>query len=145
MDILVTIHSYLRWVVLALAVAVILKSLAGMSSQKAFTDSDRNSSLFLMISTHTQLLIGLILYFGNGWLNLLTTTEGAMKNPLIRQFGLEHALGMIIGIVLIHLGYTKAKKGVGATETHKAVLIRVVLGLVIILATIPWGSRPMFR
>src|SRR5579863_87097 len=63
LDILVKLHSFVRWALLILLLACIIKSLQGMMSKKAFGASDNKISLFLMISAHTQLLIGLVMYF----------------------------------------------------------------------------------
>ena len=59
-EILLHVHSYLRWVVLALAVVVLVKAVLGICSKAAFTEGDRKLGLFFMISCHVQLLIGLV-------------------------------------------------------------------------------------
>ena len=33
-----------------------------------------------------------------------------MRQPLLRFFGLEHALGMLIAVALIHIGRTRSKR-----------------------------------
>jgi hypothetical protein len=60
-------HSFLRWVVLILALLTIIKSFSGMSSKKAFTAADKKMPLFFMISMDIQLLLGLVLYFTGAW------------------------------------------------------------------------------
>ncbi|HTB32583.1 MAG TPA: cytochrome B, partial [Bacteroidia bacterium] len=61
--ILTILHSFLRWAVLLLLLTTIIKSLNGLISKRSFSNSDNKISLFLMISAHTQLLVGILLYF----------------------------------------------------------------------------------
>jgi len=63
MQILVALHSLNRFVLLILLLVVIGKSLMGWLNKSPFEKADDKLSLFLFISTHTQLLLGLILYF----------------------------------------------------------------------------------
>lgn len=63
MSILVVLHSLNRFVLLALLLVVLYKSLTGWLNKSAYTNADDKLSLALFISTHTQLLLGIILYF----------------------------------------------------------------------------------
>jgi hypothetical protein len=56
------IHKALFFVVMALGLIVLVKAVMGLSSKSEFTESDRKMGLFFLISNHTQLLIGLVLY-----------------------------------------------------------------------------------
>jgi hypothetical protein len=60
---LVHTHSLLRYFVLILLLLVIAKAWMGMKGKKPFGKADNMLSLTLFSVTHTQLLIGLILYF----------------------------------------------------------------------------------
>ncbi len=142
MEILLTLHSYLRYVIIALAGYTLVKAIMNKSE---FEESQRKSTLFLMVSSDIMLLIGLVLYFGNGWFQQLTTNPDAMKDASIRKFSLEHALLMIIAWVLVHVAYAKVKKGVGTIKANKTVMIFVGLATVIVLVAIPWTMRPAFR
>ena len=57
-------HSWLRWVVLILAVYAIYKNYEGFTSGRKWSTADKKVNTFFMSSLHLQLLIGLILYFG---------------------------------------------------------------------------------
>lgn len=92
-----------------------------------------------LLSGHTQLLLGLGLYFVGPWFELLTTqTAEVMKNVDVRWFAVEHISANIAGIVLITLGNSKRKKAADAEAKDKAVLIFFGLGLLLILSRIPW-------
>ena len=141
-----TAHSYLRWAVLLLALLVIFRALMGVMQKKEFTPADKRSGLFFMISADLQLLLGLLLYF---WLSPVGfkafETGQAMKVPELRYFAVEHIATMLIAWVLIHVGYSRAKKAKSSLAKHKALLIFYGIALVLILIRVPWTSRPLVR
>lgn len=65
----------------------------------------------------------------------------AMKDAVLRFWAVEHTVGMIIGIALITVGRTIYKRGKTDEQRLKATVIYFSLGLLIILATIPWPFR----
>jgi len=48
---------------------------------------------------------------------------------------------MLIAIIVITLGRRKAEKNVMIEKKHKAILVWYTIGLVLILAFIPWPFR----
>ncbi len=140
-QILVVLHSLNRFVLLILLVVVIIKSLMGWLKQSPFEKSDDKFSLFLFISTHTQLLLGLILYF----LSPAVIFSGAsMKDPVARYWLVEHITGMLIAIVLISLGRILSKKLSDSTAKHKRTFIYNIAAFVIILLIIGQNHRGFF-
>jgi hypothetical protein len=141
--ILTPIHSLLRWVVLLLLLAAIFKSLNGLISRRSFSDSDNKISLFLMISAHTQLLVGILLYFVSPFVQF-----GNMKDNEIRFFTIEHTTMMLIAIVFITLARILSKKAKNDTAKFRRLFIFCLIALLIILMAIPWPfsaiSRPWF-
>ena len=134
-SILTHAHSGLRWVALILLLLAIVNAF----TSKEYDKKHRLINLFAMVSLHTQLLIGLIQYFGTS--TKVQFIEGWMKNPLLRFYGMEHILLMIIAIVLVTIGHSKSKKGTTPEEKFKPVKLFYLIGLVLILAGIPWPFR----
>jgi hypothetical protein len=91
-----------------------------------------------MISLHVQLLIGLILYFISPKVSF---NAGWMANKITRFFGMEHFLLMVLAIVVITVGRRKAENATEASQKHQLILKWFVIGLVLILAGIPWPFR----
>ena len=56
-------HNLLRYAVIILLIMALVKSFAGWFGKKEYADSDNKVSLFLLISAHLQLLIGLCSVF----------------------------------------------------------------------------------
>ncbi len=141
---LVHLHSVLRWVILILLVISIIKAYKGFKSGQSFQDGDRKTWLFTMIAAHVTLLIGLYQWLA-GRYGLITyeIPEGVsrMGDKFTRFFQVEHPLGMIIGIILITLGYGMAKKPVADTVKYKKAFTYFLIALIVILVTIPWPFR----
>jgi hypothetical protein len=145
-EILLTIHSYLRWAITLLAIYVIVKAILGIVNKSEFTNGDSKTGLFFMISCDIQLLIGLLLYF---WYSPITTSAfasfgAAMKDKELRFWAVEHIVGMLIAWLLVHIGRAKSKKGDDLAK-HKSSLIYYGLAIVIIMASIPWGTRNLLH
>lgn len=122
-------HSGWRWVVLVLLLAAIVQAFAKMRANESITDGNRKLHLFAMIASHIQLVFGLILLFISPKVNF----QG-MENEVTRFFSVEHTAAMLIALVLITVGYSKAKRN----KSFKTVFWFYLLGLVLILAMIPW-------
>ncbi|MDF9795108.1 putative membrane protein [Catalinimonas alkaloidigena] len=146
---LLHLHSTLRYIVLILLVIAVIKALINWQKNKDFKSGDKKIYLFTLIATHVQLLIGLILYFVSPIVDQVYADFGAaMKNAMLRFWGVEHFVVMLIAIILITIGYSSSKKAAEAVTKHKRVAIFYLIGLVLILISIPWPfssvARPWF-
>jgi len=137
---LLHLHNLLRWVVIIFALLTVIRSLGGLNGRKPFTAGDRKVAMFYMISFDVQLLIGLALYFMNGWFNVLTS-GGVMKIPVQRFFAVEHLAGMLIALVLVHIGYAAIKKPISDAAKFRKLFWYSLISLIIVLAMIPWPFR----
>lgn len=142
------LHNFLRWFIILFALWTIVKSLAGMNGGKSFTKSDKRPAMLLMIFADIQLVLGLVLFISKDWFKVLTS-GGFMKLPAQRFWAMEHALGMLIAIILIHAGYSVVKKNVPDATKFKRLFWCTLLALVVIFITIPWPfreiiGRPLF-
>ena len=133
-EILTHTHSGLRWIALILIIFAIYNSITA----KEFTKREKLINLFSMVSLHTQLLLGLVLYFNSPRVNF---TSGWMKDASFRFYGMEHLAGMLIAIALITVGYVKSKKGTTPAAIYKPIKLFYIIGLILILASIPWPFR----
>lgn len=142
-NVLLVLHSLLRWVILILLVVNIARHFS--AANKPFTGQDKKLGLWLMISAHITLLIGLYQYFaGNLGFSLIESSGFAavMKDNVARFWAVEHISGMIIAIVLITIGKGVAKKNITDAAKHKRSAWLFLIALLIIIACIPWPGRP---
>jgi len=129
-------HSGFAYLALLVLVVAVVNSFIGMSSKKEFTAKDRKIALFGLAGIHTQLLIGIIVYFVSP---LGFTALGQMSDKALRLTSLEHPLINLIGITLITIGWMKHKKLTTSESKFKTFSIYYGLGLVLILSRIPWS------
>ena len=133
---LVHAHSGLRWVALILLLAAVATAVSRWQSRSSYTDGNRKLYLFTLISVHTQLVLGLILLFISPKVNFSLLSE-----KLYRFYSVEHTAGMLIALVLITIGYSRSKRTSHDTNKHRLVGIFYGIGLLLILASIPWPFR----
>lgn len=148
MTALLLVHSLLRYIILVLIGIVLYRSYVGMKRNSSFNHKDNEFSLFLLIASHSMLLIGLIQYFFGDKGLALIKAHGmgvAMKDATMRFFSVEHSLVMIIAIVLIHLGRSATKKLVHDKVKHKKLFTFTLIALLLILSRMPWPFMEMFK
>jgi len=145
---LLHLHNLLRWVILILLLWNIFRHFS--AGNKPFTTGDKKLGLWLMISAHTTLLIGLYQWtLGRfGWMHV-PAEANIMKDKFWRFFLIEHPVGMLIAIVLITIGKGVAKKNIADATKHKRTAVLFTIALIIILASVPWPfresiARPLF-
>ena len=137
-------HSIGRWIVLVLLLFAIVNSL--LAGRRPFIRSDNRLGLLLTIFSDLMLVIGIALYvFGPRGYKVFeaygNNMGAVMKDSAARFYGVEHIAGMLIAIVLIHIGKAQARKPIGDRAKHRRTMLFYLLALLIILVSIPWPFR----
>jgi uncharacterized membrane protein len=140
-SLLLVTHSVLRYFVLILLLVVIVRSLQRWLSKSSYNKMDDRLSLGLFTATHTQFLIGLILFFVSP---VVIFSSASMKDLTARYWLVEHSTAMIIAIVLISVARISVKKMPDASSKHKRMFIFNVIALVIIVVMIAHSQRGFF-
>lgn len=137
-------HSIFRWLVLISLLCAIGSSIHGLMSRRAYTKAD---GLFRTLATtisHTQLLIGLTLYFVFSPIMQYFIKSGSGGNSEIRFFGIYHIIMMLAAIVVMTIGGSIAKRAANDHARFKTIASYFSVALTLILLAIPW-FRPLFR
>src|SRR5688572_21007323 len=105
-----TVHSWLRWVVLLLGLLAVARAIAGRGG-RPWSNTDDSIGKWFIASLDVQFLIGILLYV---WLSPITQVAfadfgAAMRNAGVRFWAVEHLLGMVIAIALAHIGRAKIR------------------------------------
>jgi len=142
-DTIQILHSYWAYVTLLLIVLATFNAFKGLFTKGNFGDNDLRITLFALIVTHIQILIGLFLYIYSP--NALEAIKGSgmgavMKDSLLRFSSVEHPLMMIIAVVLITIGFSKHKKKEASNAKFKTIAIFYGIALLLVLSRIPWGT-----
>ena len=136
------LHSIFRYVVFVLVLMAIIQSLLGWLGKNPYTEFNRKTNLFALISAHTQLLIGIVLYILSP--KVLFNSE-TMKNEITRYFTVEHWFMMIIAIVLITIGHSKSKKLALPEAKHRIIFIFYGIALLVVIGALAAGHLPVLK
>ena len=141
-DIVKNLHSYWAYIVLIVLVIAVVNSIYKRFTEKEYQAIDFRISLFTLIVSHIQLLIGLVLYFVSPRLSLFSDPGMGeiMKNAVDRLYLIEHPIVNILAVVCITIGYSKHKKRLTSTPKFNSIAIYYTLGLVLLLSRIPWSA-----
>lgn len=138
-------HSFMRYLVILVALWTIIQLATGLNGKKRFTSADKRPGLFFLILMDLQLLAGLYLYFfGSLGLNSIRSygMSSTMHESMTRFFAIEHETGMIIALILVHVAYAITKK---TRLSDKARFSRgfwlFLVAFLFIISFIPWPFR----
>lgn len=147
---LLFLHSWFRYVVLALGLWLIVIGLRHLRSSSPWSQPHERVYVGFLAALDTQLLLGLLLYFVLSPLSAAAFADfgGAMKEPTLRFFGVEHIATMLIAVAVAHIGRVRSRRKLGAAR-FRSTLVFQTIWLLLTLAAIPWPgldiARPLFR
>ncbi len=142
MEILQNVHSYMAYVVLVILILAVFNAITGLAGNRMFTlQKDFRISLFALILSHIQLLLGLALFFfsTSGLKAIQAVGMGGLNAPA-RLLAVEHPFVNIIASVLITIGWSRHKKFMEGKKKFRSIAVFYGLGLLLILSRIPWGQ-----
>ena len=117
-EIVLSVHSYVRWLALVGLLAVLIRSALGWFGGRAWQNGDdrllRASTGLLGI----QFILGLLLYLI--WSPFTLATFGNFgvlsKDPIYRFFTIDHAVAMFVAVGLFNVGGAVSRKGATDAE-----------------------------
>ena len=134
------LYYYWSYITLLVLIFALLNALIGKIRSKDFKLKDLRISLFGLIFSYLQLLIGLLLYIVSPWFNQWSKLGivNVMSNSQIRFYLVENPSLNIIAIVLITVGWSVHKKQGDPGKKFLRIIIFYGLGLILTLTRIPW-------
>lgn len=141
-SLLKNVHSYWAYLVLLVLILAIFNAIIGKIKGKDFESRDLRMSLFGLIFSHIQLLIGLLLYFVSPWFDQWSDIgmRGVMKDAQARLYLVEHPLTNIFAIVFITMGWSIHKRQTDPGKKFFRIALFYGLGLLLLLSRIPWDK-----
>jgi hypothetical protein len=124
MDALVHIHSWHRWVVLAVLLFVGLLGLVRAQQGAAWGEGSERPFTLATIIVDLQLTLGIVLWIGN---------KGWDEDFFIRVI---HPTGMLLAAVVAHILVARARKG-DSVKAYRLAAMGLLAALVIVALTIP--------
>jgi hypothetical protein len=146
-NIVLTAHSWMRWVVVLLAVVAIARALAGARAKRPWSAADDRAGRLFVIALDVQLLLGLTLYFALSPITRAALQDfgEAMRVSAMRYWAVEHVLGMVVGLAFAHAGQARVRKTADLVAKHRVAAVFFILAFVAIAASIPWPGTPNAR
>lgn len=144
--ILLTIHSWFRWLVIASLVITLFRFYHGWFTGRKLSQVDAVTQSTTVKIVQTQFLIGLALYVFSPMVRyFLFNFSTAVHQRDARFFGMEHITMMFIAVAVITVGSEKALKRVTEKQKFTTIAIWFSVGLLIIFLSIPWEFSPFTR
>ena len=136
------IHPYWAYLVLTVLIIASVNAIVGYVSNKEYGATNFRIALFTLITSHIQLLIGIVLYFTTPYFRAFSEVGmgGVMKDSVLRLYNVEHPIIMILAVVLITMGYSKHKGKLTSHPKFKLLAIFYTLALILMLSRIPWNA-----
>lgn len=145
-----TLHSWIRWVALVAGLAATLTSMSDGADPAQTGRADR-WGLALMMALDVQLLLGLLLYLvvSPNMQVIRADFGGAMKDPVTRFWAVEHLMTMLVAIVVVHVGRVLARKARTGDAKRVRMLVSFGVATILMIIAIPWpglrAGRPLLR
>lgn len=143
-------HSWLRWIVLVLGLALLLAAIGGLRQGLSWQSSHERLHRIFLAALDIQFLLGIALYVFLSPISkaALANMGAAMKDPTLRFFGVEHVFTMVIAVAVAHVGRVRSKRKEGKAR-YRTTMITQIVFIVLVLIAIPWPgldiARPLFR
>lgn len=139
---LLHLHGLLPWLLLSLPVLAIVISLVKEKNEEV-KGKPHKLVLFTLIFSHIQLLVGIALWV-MAWMNK-DATVNVMKDSAARKNFIEHPITMILAVVFITIGYSKAKRATNGRKRAKLITIFFGLGVLCMLAMNHWDKMAFLK
>ena len=143
-------HSLLRWVVLLAGLLAVGRACAGWTGKRPWSAADNRAGIWFTAALDLQLLVGLLLHLALSPLTqaAMENVAATMQNPSLRFWFVEHPFGMVIALVLAHVGRVRIRRASTDASRHRIAAILFGIAMVAILLSLPWpgtlNARPLF-
>lgn len=149
--ILLALHSLTRWLILITIIWSIVSAYRGYKKHRKFTKADNWLRLVTVSFVHIQLITGGWLYWISPIVDyFLNNFSVAVHQTQARFFGMEHITMMVLGVSLVTIGSSLARRKKKDQEKFKAIYVWYSIALLVIFFSIPWEfspftARPYYR
>ena len=137
-SLLLLTHSVFRYFALVFLILFVIRALMGWINKSSYNSLDEKLGLWLFMVIHTQLVLGLILFFVSP---VVVFSGESMKDATSRYWLVEHSSMMLIAIVLITVARISTKKLTDSTVKYKKLFIYNGIALLLIVAAIMQSGR----
>jgi len=137
-------HNLIRWLVLLAGAWAVVLAWRGWTGRRVWTSSEARAMRAFVGALDLQLLVGVLLYavFSPVTRQAFGDVGGAMRDPAVRYFFVEHVAIMLAAIAAAHVGAAKVKRAATDAERFQRASIWLGVALAAVAGFIPW-ARPL--
>ena len=136
-----SIHGLFAYLFLITTIVFVILSLISFFKKSDYKKTNKTLAKLAFISSHIQLVLGLILWWSQGYLTMLgEDMKAVMSDKAIRILAVEHPATNILAIALLTIGFISIKKSALDQTKHLQGIIYFGIALLLILSCIPYQS-----
>ena len=143
MDIIISLNTNLEYLALIFLVVATLNACWGLISKRSFGIKDLRLSLFTLIFSYIQMLIGIATYFVSDYFSAWENGMGAViRDSNLRMYLIQRPITNILAIVLITMGWSLHKKASVDRKKYFRIAVFYAIGLLLLFSRISWQNWP---
>jgi hypothetical protein len=149
--VLLTLHSWIRWAVVASMIAVVVRAGMGWSAKRPWTSKDASLGRVWVGAVDAQVSVGFVLYFIASPMAAIARQDlaAAWRDESLRFFGILHPLMMVVVAIVTHAAWIWVRRTEVGTERLRRLTLGALGALAFLMLAIPWPflayGRPLTR
>lgn len=141
MDIIFSLNTNLECLTLIFLVVATLNAFWGLIGKRSFGIKDLRLSLFTLIFSYIQMLMGIATYFVSDYFSAWEKGMGAViRDSNLRMYLIQRPITNIFAIVLITMGWSLHKKASVDIKKYFRIAVFYAIGLLLLLSRISWQN-----
>jgi len=141
MDLIISLNTNLEHLALIFLVVATLNAFWGLISKRSFGIKDLRLSLFTLIFSYIQMLMGITSYFVSNYFFAWENGVGAViRDSNLRIYLIQRPITNILAIVLITMGWSLHKKASVDRKKYFRIAVFYAIGLLLLFSRVSWQN-----
>jgi len=141
MDLIISLNSNLEYLALIFLVVATLNAFWGLISKRSFGIKDLRLSLFTLIFSYIQVLMGITSYFVSDYFSAWENDVGAViRDSNLRMYLIQRPITNILAIVFITMGWSLHKKASVDRKKYFRIAVFYAIGLLLLFSRVSWQN-----
>lgn len=143
MDIIFSLYATLEYLTLIFLAVATLNAFWGLIGKRSFGVKDLRLSLFTLVFSYIQTLMGIATYFESDYFSAWENGMGTViRDSNLRMYLIQRPITNILAVVLITMGWSLHKKASVDRKKYFRIAVFYANGLLLLFSRIPWQNWP---